>query len=299
MENQNQSRANYGLNSVALICEFTSSVWTARKLAKKETDEVVTHANAGAKGAARVTKNLLAGRPELEEIASLVSEARNYVYSNTMPWSDSGQRLLPTTRFIKLDQRMGKYKEQFDAKVTAFVQLYPTLITAQAMALGDMFNRSEYPLASEIAHKFAMNCDYIPVPVAGDLRVDVGNEAQDDLRAKLEAMAEARVSRAVSDITERFTEHLKRMSERLVTDVDAVTGEPKPRRFTETLVSGAFDLCDLIADCNLTGDKKLAEARIALEKTLAGATTTSLREDPAKREDVRAAVSGILDKFSF
>lgn len=291
--------ANYNLNSVALICEFTSSVWTARKLAKKETDEVVSHANAASKGAARVTKNLLAGRPELEEIASLVSEARNYVYSNTMPWSDSGQRLLPTTRFINFDKRMGKYKDDFAAKVAAFVSIYPTLITAQAMALGDMFNRSEYPFAGDIARKFAMNCEYIPVPVAGDLRVDVSNEAQDDLRAKLEAMAEARVSRAVADVTERFTDHLKRMSERLASDVDAVTGEPKARRFTETLVSGAFELCDLIADCNLTGDMKLAEARIELEKTLAGATVTSLRDDPAKREDVRAAVTSILGKFDF
>lgn len=291
--------ANYNLSSVALIAEFTSSCWTARVLAKKETEEVVTHANAHSKGAARVTKNLLAGRPELAELASLVSEARNYVYANTMPWSDSGQRLLPTSRFIKFNERMERYKEQFDYKVSNFVTIYGTLITAQAMALGNMFCRNEFPLASEIAHKFAMNVDYIPVPTAGDLRVDVGNEAQDELRAKLEAMAESRVSRAVADVTERFTEHLKRMSDRLATDIDAVTGEPKARRFTETLVSGAFELCDLIADCNLTGDKGLAEARQSLESALAGVTTTSLREDPVKREDVRAAVSSILGKFEF
>lgn len=291
--------ANYNLNSVALICEFTSSVWTARKLDRKVSDDVVSHANAKSKGAARVTKNLLAGRPELEEIASLVSEARNYVYSNTMPWSDSGQRLLPTTRFIKFNARLEDYRDQFATKVASFVAIYPTLITAQAMALGDMFNRSEYPFAGEIAHKFAMNCEYIPVPVAGDLRVDVSNDAQDELRAKLEAMAETRVSRAVADVTERFTDHLKRMSERLATDVDAVTGEPKARRFTETLVSGAFELCDLIADCNLTGDQALSDARKTLEGALAGVTVTSLRDDPAKREDVRAAVTNILGKFEF
>ena len=246
-----------------------------------------------------MTKNLLAGRPELEEIAALVTEARNYVYSNTMPWSDSGQRLLPTTRFIKFNARLENYRDQFAMKVSSFVSIYPTLITAQAMALGDMFSRNEYPSAGDIAHKFAMNCEYIPVPMAGDLRVDVSNEAQDELRAKLEAMAESRVARAVADVTERFTDHLKRMSERLATDVDAVTGEPKARRFTETLVSGAFELCDLIADCNLTGDQDLADARKALEGALAGVTVVTLRDDPAKREDVRAAVTNILNKFDF
>lgn len=291
--------SNFNLNSVALIVELSVSVWTGRKLDRKVSDEVVNNANAKSKGAARVTKNLMAGRPELEEIGAMVTEVRNYIYANTMPWSDCGQRLLPTQRFIRVSQRMDDFKARFDEKVAAFVGLYSTLITAQAMALGDMFDRNEYPTAACIAHKFSMDVAYLPVPVAGDLRVDVGNQAQDELRAKLEDMAETRVQKAVGDVTERFTDHLKRMADRLVSDKDAATGEVKNRRFTETLVSGAFELCDLIGDCNLTGDVTLAQARRSLETALAGVTTVSLREDPQQREDVRAAVQDILGKFAF
>ena len=291
--------SNFNLDSVALLCEFNSSVWTARSLDRKKSDDVVSGAGAKQKGAARVNKNLLAGRPELEEIASLVGAARTYVYDNTLPWSNNGQRLLVTTRLPKFDARMQEFKEEFDNKVEGFVNVYPTLITAQAMALGDMFNRAEFPLASEIRTKFAFSFDYLPVPASGDLRVDIGTQAQEELRARLEHMAVVRVENAMAEINEKLSTHLRRMADRLTTDTKPDTGEEVARRFTDTLVSGALELCDLVADYNVTGDKTLAQARTMLESALNGVTAQTLRDDPAKREDVRSAVNDILNKFSF
>lgn len=290
--------ANFNLNSVAMLCEFTSSVWTARILDRKESGKVVNGAGAKSKDAARVNKNLMCGRTELAEIAQLVTEARNYVYDNTLPWSDNGQRLLIGARFVNFDAKMEAYKMQFNMKVKEFLALYGTLITAQAMSLGDMFNRSDFPLASEIEHKFALSCEYAPVPTAGDLRVDVGNQAQDELRAKMDKLADKRVKQAMDDVNERFVAHLRRMADRLVTDTEAKTGEPVNRRFTETLVSSAFELCDLVADYNLSGDPLLALARKTLEEALAGVTVETLRTDVGKRDDVRKTVTSILGRFS-
>lgn len=288
---------NINLGSVYVLCEFNASVWTARKLDRKKTDDVVTGAGAASKGAARVNKNLLAGRPELEEITQLVTEARNYVYANTVPWSDAGQRLLVAARLPKFDARMEEYKAKFDEMVQGFVSVYPTLITAQALALGDMFNRMEYPTAGEIDRKFAMDCVYLPVPSAGDLRVDLVNEIQDDLRGRLAKMEQARVSKAVADINEKFIGHLKRMADRLTTDTDPKTGEPVGRRFTETLVSSAFELCDMVADYNIDKNPDMLVAKQRLESALTGVTVMTLRENPAKREEVRYTVSSILNQF--
>jgi hypothetical protein len=291
--------SSFNLDSVALLCEYNASVWTARKLDRKKSDDVVSGAGAKQKGAARVNKNLLAGRPELEEIASLVGTARTYVYDNTLPWSNNGQRLLVTTRLPKFDACMQQFKEAFEAKVEDFVGVYPTLITAQAMALGDMFNRAEFPQASEIRTKFAFSFDYLPVPAAGDIRVDIGTQAQEELRERLEHMSVVRVEKATAEITEKLSTHLRRMVDRLTTDIKPDTGEGTVRRFTDTLVSGALELCDLVADYNVTGDAALAQARRMLENALTGVTAQTLRDDPAKREDVRTAVNDILNKFSF
>jgi len=280
-----------------MLVEFNASVWTARKLDKTTTNEVVASKNAGAKDAARVNKHLLAGRTELDIIQQAVGRARQFVYDNTAPWSDSGLRLLPTVNFMKFTERMNDFEEEMEALVKAFVVIYPTLITAQALALGDMFKRDDYPSANEMMTKFSFRVNYMPVPSSGDFRVDVGNQAQAELKARLESLTQERIDSAMADVRERLSTHLKRMSDRLTTDY--IGGEAKQRRFHDTLVDGALELCDLTKALNVTNDVTLETARSQLEQLLVGVTPTDLRKNEAIRQDVKRNVDAILDKFNF
>jgi hypothetical protein len=285
------------IDTCAMLVEFNASVWTARKLDKTTTNEVVASKNAGAKDAARVNKHLLAGRTELDIIQQAVGRARQFVYDNTAPWSDSGLRLLPTVNFMKFTERMNDFEEEMEALVKAFVVIYPTLITAQALALGDMFKRDDYPTANEMMTKFSFRVNYMPVPSSGDFRVDVGNQAQAELKARLESLTQERIDSAMADVRERLSTHLKRMSDRLTTDY--VGGEAKQRRFHDTLVDGALELCDLTKALNVTNDLALETARSQLEQLLVGVTPTDLRKNEAIRQDVKKNVDAILDKFNF
>ena len=287
----------HNLDTCAMLVEFNASVWTARKLDKSTTDEVVASKNAGAKDAARVNKHLLAGRTELDIIQQAVGRARQFVYDNTAPWSDSGLRLLPTVNFMKFTERMNDFEEEMESLVKAFVAIYPTLITAQALALGDMFKRDDYPTANEIMTKFSFRVNYMPVPSSGDFRVDVGNQAQAELKARLESLTQERIDSAMADVRERLSTHLKRMSYRLTTDY--VNGEAKQRRFHDTLVDGALELCDLTKSLNVTNDMALETARSQLEQLLVGVTPADLRKNEAIRQDVKKNVDAILDKFNF
>jgi len=285
------------IDTCAMLVEFNASVWTARKLDKTTTSEVVASKNAGAKDAARVNKHLLAGRTELDIIQQAVGRARQFVYDNTAPWSDSGLRLLPTINFMKFTERMNDFEEEMEALVKAFVVIYPTLITAQALALGDMFKRDDYPTANEMMTKFSFRVNYMPVPSSGDFRVDVGNQAQAELKARLESLTQERIDSAMADVRERLSTHLKRMSDRLTTDY--VGGEAKQRRFHDTLVDGALELCDLTKALNVTNDTTLETARSQLEQLLVGVTPADLRKNEAIRQDVKKNVDAILDKFNF
>jgi hypothetical protein len=287
----------YNIDTCAMLTEFNASVWTARKLDKGATEEVVTAKRAGAKDAARVNKHLLAGRNELEVIQSMIGRARQYVYDNTLPWSDSGLRLLPTINFEKFATKMNELEEEFTDLVKIFVAVYPSLITAQAMALGDMFKRDDYPTANEIMTKFSFRVNYMPVPTAGDFRIDVGNAAMDDIKAKLQRLADERVEQAMADVRKRLGDHLKRMSDRLTTDY--IAGEAKPRKFHDSLVEGALELCDMTKALNVTGDADLESTRSQLEQLLCNVTPTELRKNAAVRDDVKKNVDAILDKFSF
>ena len=278
----------YNLDTCAMLVEFNASVWTARKLDKGTTDEVISTKSAMAKDAARVNKNLLAGRPELDAINQQIGKVRTFVYDNTLPWSDSGLRLLPTVNFMTFTAKMGEYEEEFNRMVDDFVQTYPTLITAQAMALGDMFKRDEYPSAQAIAEKFRFRVGYMPVPTAGDFRVDVGNEAQAELKQQLEKLQAERVETAMADVRARLGEHLRRMSDRLA--VDVINGEVKTRRFHDSLVSGALELCDIVKSLNVVGDTNLELSLMICARTWKCALTYVYRSIScwtSSRSDVR------------
>ena len=287
----------YNIDTCAMLVEFNASQWTARKLDKGATDEIVHTKNAQDKGAARVNKNLLAGRKELEVINKHVGAVRTFVYNNTLPWSDSGIRLLPSIKFMEFNQRMQDFEDEFSKLVADFVDVYPTLITAQAMALGDMFNRDDFPSPSDVAHRFDFRLNYMPVPTAGDFRVDVGNDAEKELRDKLSKLADERIGHAMRDVKTRLKEHLDRMSDRLGSDV--VGGVIQTRKFHDSLLDTAHELCDMVKALNITNDPDLEAARKELSTTIQGLDVQDLRKNVPVRNDVKASVDAIRSKFTF
>jgi hypothetical protein len=280
-----------------MLVELNVSQWTARKLDRTVSDELVANKHAQDKGAARVNKHLLAGRSELEVITKFVTETRASVYDNTLPWSDSGIRLLPSAKFMEFNAKLQQAEDKFYGLVTEFVTVYPSLITAQAMALGSMFNRNDYPHPSDIEHRFRFNVNYMPVPSSGDFRVDIGNDAQEELRKKLSALADERVEHAMKDIKTRLLEHLKRMSDRLT--IDYIQGEAKPRVFHDSLLNGAHDLCEMVDSLNVTNDAQLIDARRALLSAIGNVDVKDLRKDIGARTEVKTQVDDILSKFNF
>lgn len=305
----------FNIDTCAMLVELNIRVWTARKLDRKVSDEVVVGKNAGSKGAARVNKNLLAGRNELDVIGQHASAVRNYLYSVTMPWSDSGTgiRLLPAVRFTEFNARMLKEEAQHVALVDNFDVVYPSLITAQALALGDMFDRNEYPAPDRIRSRFSFNVSYMPVPKAGDFRVDIGNQAVAELQEQLSKIADERVKRAMDDVRVRLKEHMVRMSDRLT--IDVVDDIAKPRRFHDTLVESGLELCDVARSLNITNDPEIEKARLALETALTGvrpvtvkskrapakelSVADTLREDMHQREALKAQVDSLLNNLDW
>jgi len=255
----------YNIDTCALLVELNVSQWTARKLDRSTTDELVSNKHAQAKGAARVNKNLFAGRSELEVVGQHVTETRSYVYDNTLPWSDSGIRLLPSAKFMEFNTKLQQAEDRFHGLVTEFVPVYPSLITAQAMALGDMFNRNDYPQPTDIEHRFRFNVNYMPVPASGDFRVDIGNDAQAELKAQLSKFADERVENAMTSFKQRMVEHLARMSDRLT--IDYVSGEAKPRKFHDSLLDTAHELCEWANNLNIINDPQYKRGKQSVKES--------------------------------
>ena len=76
-------------------------------------------------------------------------------------------------------------------------------------------------------------------------------------------------------------------------------GEAVTRKFHNSLVDGAFDLCDMVKSLNIVNDPDLETARKQLEFALVGVDAKELRDNMHTRNDVKSKVDDILSKFAF
>ena len=298
MQTSNVITPRYNVDTCATIVEFNVSEWTARKLDKGVSEEVVNAKSAQSKDSARVNKNLMAGRSELDNIHKFVAASRTFVYDSTLPWSDNGQRLLPSAQFATFDDAMQKREEQFVAMVADFVTLYPSLITGQALVLAGMFNRNDFPPASAIASKFAWTLDYSPVPATGHFIIDVGNAAQAELQRRLAERSDKRVEQAIESLFGSVKEHLERMAKQLTVEIGP-DGKARKGKLYDSLLDGGLEICDRIKALNIINDPKLESMRHDMLSLLNTVDMDDLRKAEGAREEVKAKVSDLLDKFSF
>jgi hypothetical protein len=276
-----------------MLVELSISSWTARKLDKKVSTQVDLDKQTKTR-AGNYNKNLLAGTGFLDTITKYAANARAWHISQTLPWSDNGLRLLPMSNFMTYKQNLTTLEINYQALVDKFIIAYPNLVSAAAFQLGDLFNRDEYPEAEKIVSKFKFTVNYLPVPMAGDFRIDIGEEAKAELVKNCERAYNDRLNNAMKDAWGRLHECLMRMSERLA---DNEKGEKKI--FRDSLVENAVELVDLLKHFNLTGDTNMELARNELAVAIMNHDADDLRESFVARESVKKKVDDILSKFSF
>lgn len=289
-----QAQTIAGVARAAMLVDFNISTYSGRKQDRKTQDEVTSAKGAGSKRAASVYKSLFAECKELDAITKFQAQARAAHYRLTLPWSDNGTRLLPTKAMFEYQQVMGEYNTEFFRLVGEFLDRYDTLVAAAAFQLGTLFDRSEYPMREEVAGKFSMNTSFWPLPTSGDFRLDIESEIQQDLIAQCDKRTEQLLAAAQRDAWDRLHEVLSRMSDRLTIEDDGTK-----RKFHDTLVTNAEELCQLLTTLNVTNDPALERARLQLRDTLIGVSPDELRKHDDARAETKRRVDDILNAFNW
>jgi hypothetical protein len=207
----------------------------------------------------------------------------------TMPWSDTGLRLLPTAQYFKYHQQMTAIQNEYDRLVNEFIRTYDWAISQAQARLGDLFNPADYPSTDSIRSKFSFRLSYIPLPDAGDFRIDIGNEATEQVRTHYQTYYETQLNNAMQDVWQRAYSALSNMSERL----DYADHEQK-KVFRDTLVSNVLDIVDLLDVCNVANDSQMSALRLKLDDALRGVTPDALREDGYLRAETKRAVDDVI-----
>lgn len=281
------------ITSSSVLTELNISVWTANKLDRETTNKLTADSKAST-DAAQVRKNLMAGTTLRKEIADFAAGCRLWHNSRTLPWSDRGARLLPTSLFMAYKGEANARRDTFNRMVAQFLTDYPQLKAQAQQHLGDLFNEADYPSPDEVASKFGFRLVFSPVPESGDFRLDIPAQELDEMRKEYDTNFVSRVEEAMRTPWEQLHKMLAAMSTKLT----EVEGEDK-RRWHDTFLTNAHEMCQMLSHLNITADPKLEDARRKLESALVGVDMDDIKEDEFVRAEVKTKVDAILSGYDW
>ncbi len=278
------------ISSSAMLVQLNISTWSGRKYDKEVSNEIAVQKQTTTKSG-NFNKILFAGESKFEAIGKHAGNARTHHYFATMPWSDSGLRLLTTAMYFDYQKNITEMEQEFHRLVADCIADWDNMIDRARDNLKTMFNIEDYPSKDEIASRYRFSVKYSPVPSVGDWRVDVGNEAMQYLNECHAKAQQEHIEGAYKEVWDRTYEALASMSKKLSGD--------KKQIFRDTLVHNVSDMVGLLEKFNITGDETMRRAKVKLEDIMFGITPDALREDDDLRLDTKSKVDALLKEFSW
>jgi hypothetical protein len=275
------------LRKKAMLTDLNVSMWTARKYDKSVSENVDSQYNA--KDAGRYNK-MLVSKESIDKISKIVNAARSYQYTNTLPWSDGGYRLLSKRHYFDYMARMSWYKEQFDQEVKRFLDSYPAIIEDARLRLSSMYSDKDYPSIGSLANKFSFSVKITPVPNESDedIRIGISSDAAKDIEEDLRERINASTQDAMRNLGTRLYDVVSKMAERLG-NMDGV--------LRNSIIGNIRELCNLFPVLNIVDDPSLNNLAKEVREKLAKYDLDDLRGDKDARYRASLEAQAILGKM--
>ena len=282
------------ITSSAVLVEMNISVWTANRLDKGATDDVLGRSGATSGDAAQVRKNLMAGTSARKEIADYAAGCRLWHNTRTLPWADKGARLLPTSLFLAYKAEANVRRDTFKRMVDTFIGNYPALVQVASNYMGTLFNQDDYPTGEEVRNKFDYRLVFSPVPESGDFRLDLPKQDILEMERSYESAFNDRLAEAMRTPWEQLHKMLGSMSTKLTEGDDDTK-----KRWHDTFVTNAQEMCAMLTHLNVAKDPKLEAARRQLEIAMMGVDIDDIKDDEVTRANLKDKLDVILKGYDW
>lgn len=280
-----------GIARRAVLVSLNIGSWGSGKTDHEATKLVHAskHANAGA---GRYVKSLI-DMSSLRGVKGSQHALREFHYTNTLPWTDSGWRLLPTVNYLEYSAGIDERQRTVNHEVELFLRQYDAQVELSRQRLGDMFNPAEYPDKSELPVRFYSRVSRRPMPTGDDLRLNISADQEEALRIEIDADVRAALNEAMKDPWQRIADILGRTVESLSHYGELEPGAQKSRTFRDSTINNIKELCELLPRLNLTEDEDLQRTIIDLQSKIEGVDPEDLRRNDTQRRQMTADLDHI------
>lgn len=271
----------------ALLVDLRIHAWGGTKTDKDATEKVAEEFEAK-KSAGSYSKRLLPSEAfrEIYRVWNVIINEHN---RRTLPWADSGARVISSDAWFDYNKVIRKLKEDWSAAVDNFCENYKDSMMDQKSVLGKMFDETDYPSEKVVRQKFGLDMRIMPIPTGNDFRVDLDDA--DELREAIDAQTKAATEQAMKELADRISGAVSHMVGVLV------KADVKSNVLRDSLVDNLRTLARLLPGMNLTQDPVIKEVAEEIEKKLCTFDGSSLRSDAKARETTKKDAEKILEKM--
>lgn len=267
---------------------------TIRLPGKTKKDLAATDTVAAQMGADRnagiYTKELLCRKhPSMIKLQQVVSQARSYHISKTLPWGDQGIRILPSPLLYAYNSQMRTLKSEFEQISRKIVESYDELKQMAKDRLGALYNEGDFKDPDVFARKFYFKVDIAPVATENDFRVDLEQDEVEKLREQFKESEGFRTAEAMKEAWGRLHSAVVNMATNL-SDPDKI--------FRDSLVGNLEKIVDILPDLNISDDPDLTAMTNSVKSVLCGYTAKELRKDKELRKHVAEDASSIATRMA-
>ncbi|CAB4158502.1 hypothetical protein UFOVP736_73 [uncultured Caudovirales phage] len=256
-----------------------ATITTSRK------DKYITDATIAANGAAADAGrwvNTLWPADALRPIRTAEANLRAHTYQKTSPFSDTGERLLPSAKFFDFMEKYRALESERAAKTQEFLDRYDHWLREAAAMRGTLNNPDDYPTVSEAARSFRCTLEHKALPAVEHLPDELRHV--EELKASVQSQIDEGIATAKRDISMRIIKPLEAFLDRAHSD---------PSTITAATVKPIGEIADIVADLDFDGTYTATIAALrALHLDPAALRTEDWHLSQAKR-----AVDDILTNF--
>lgn len=284
-----ETEPTFSLSERATLVDLTIGRWNARKKDKEVTAEVHAMKKTD-KQAGNYRKNLLPfAAPTYEAILTIVNEARQFHRLNTLPWSDTGLRILPNANYLPYTEGMKTREFKFFEAVDAFVPDMPKLKAVAAKKLNGMFRDDDYPEPAVLRAAFSFTVSPYPLPETDDMRAKLTEPQVAAIKAQIDYTLRNAARAALREGWDRLREAVKHAGE--------IFADPSAR-VTRALFDNLNDTCDLLVRLNPTDDADFATMTEQVKTGIAALDRKVMRKDKTARQAAADEAERITRKMA-
>ena len=223
--------------------------------------------------------------PAFKAVTAVKSQAVSYWKAVSLPFPESGIRLIRQDDLAGVNVHMTTLKAELDEAVQELERHFDELKSAARQRLGDLYNPADYP--ATLLGLFEMGWDFPSVEPPSYLR-----QLSPELYEQECRRVQSRFDEAVQLAEQAFLEELVKLVDHLTERLSG-TDDGKPRIFRDSAVENLIAFFERFQRLNVRSNAELDELVERAQQVIEGVRPQQLRDNSTVRRQIASQLSGV------